>query len=91
MAASLDGLIRHLVDQIALCGEHGQSIRFASASLFELSYALHLLILLLHFNHCAIMPVDIPLFFYSFRFLEPGVIAKLSSGLGCVHRQACAG
>ena len=28
MAKSLDGLIRHLIDQIALCGEHGESTRF---------------------------------------------------------------
>ena len=36
MATSLDGLIRHLVDQIALCGEHGESIRFFPSPVFEL-------------------------------------------------------
>lgn len=33
MAKSLDGLIRHLVDQIALCGEQGKHF---SPSVFEL-------------------------------------------------------
>lgn len=32
MARSLDGLIRHLVDQIALCGEYGESTRFPIVS-----------------------------------------------------------
>ena len=36
MARSLHGLIRHLVDHIALCGEHGNSTRFSPSSVFEL-------------------------------------------------------
>lgn len=36
MVKSLDGLIRHLVDQIALCGEHGKSTQSSRLSVFEL-------------------------------------------------------
>ena len=35
MAKSFDGLIRHLIDQIALCGEHGESSRFLHHHRFE--------------------------------------------------------
>ena len=64
MARSLDGLIRHLVDQIALCGEHGESTRFSLSSSVRATHALRLPIFSQHYSaHCTIMLPKNPDFF----------------------------
>ena len=49
MARSLDGLIGHLVDQIALCGKHGESDSLPHVVHVRATCALHVPILKLCF------------------------------------------
>lgn len=88
MARSLDGLIRHLVDQIALCGERGESTRFSLSSSVRVTHALRLPIFSERSSaHCTIMLPENPDFFFG----TLGYCKILPSDSGGFCRQACGG
>ena len=82
MAKSLDGLIRHLIDQIALCGEHGESTRFLITTLriraTHPSHVFNLFFTSFH-TYCNILYFGILFFLHisSYLFLKPRALQAI--------------